>query len=517
MLRIPNEYLESSIRDGFFVSSTMKTCWAAQLEVLSDVDYVCRKFGIQYYLDNGSLLGAVRHGGFIPWDDDIDISMLRDDYKRFFELAGPELKKLWSGYELTDYRNGYYEKKGRVISSRESDFSREYLDKFHYFPFSCGLDIFPLDFVLPNPEEEEIRRVLCNACWDVAESNEFIDVRNSEALRVIEEATGYYFTEDQDVKVQLFFLADELSSMGSREEASDVVLMQFWAKNQDHKYPLKLFDKAVMAPFEFMEAPIPFGYDSVLKIEYGDYLKLVHAGGMHGYPYYGEDIENLNNAFKERSPFYRGFDRKKIKKYKGTNQSDQANDQSLRRVLFVSYKPAAWSGFERYWRQDKAVADTEVKVMAIPYYDKYPLGEIKCKHYDIESYPDEVEIVDDSFDIESWQPDRIYIQYPYDDYDYTTTIDSKFFVAELKSFTDELIYIPPFVTEDYADDEEKAFKVMEDYVLMPGVIYSDRVYVQSDIIRRLYIRKLVGYFGDDNDSFWNDKVVAQNSVLLPED
>ena len=79
-MEFQDNYFESEVIEGFFVTSMMKRSWAAQLEILKDVDSICRMHGISYYADAGTLLGAVRHRGFIPWDDDLDICMMRDDY-----------------------------------------------------------------------------------------------------------------------------------------------------------------------------------------------------------------------------------------------------------------------------------------------------------------------------------------------------------------------------------------------------------------------------------------------------
>jgi len=79
--------------------------------------------------------GAVRHGDFIPWDDDLDICMLRDDYSRFIAFAESELKTIWSGYKLRNFRNGdYWEVLSRVVDMHIANFEIDRLGKFHGFP-----------------------------------------------------------------------------------------------------------------------------------------------------------------------------------------------------------------------------------------------------------------------------------------------------------------------------------------------------------------------------------------------
>lgn len=69
--------------------------WAVELHMLEAFDEVCKKYGLTYYVDFGTLLGAVRHQGFIPWDDDIDVVMFRDDYERFQAIAPYEFLELY--------------------------------------------------------------------------------------------------------------------------------------------------------------------------------------------------------------------------------------------------------------------------------------------------------------------------------------------------------------------------------------------------------------------------------------
>ena len=80
MAEFQESYFQDEIREGFKIDGIMKRAWAAQIEVLEIIDHICRKYGLMYYADWGTLLGTVRHEGFIPWDDDIDIAMKRQDY-----------------------------------------------------------------------------------------------------------------------------------------------------------------------------------------------------------------------------------------------------------------------------------------------------------------------------------------------------------------------------------------------------------------------------------------------------
>lgn len=82
---------KDEIRCNFLVTSARKKIWQVDMYLLREVDRICRKHDITYFADYGTLLGAVRHKGFIPWDDDIDLVMLRPDYEKFKLVAQHEL------------------------------------------------------------------------------------------------------------------------------------------------------------------------------------------------------------------------------------------------------------------------------------------------------------------------------------------------------------------------------------------------------------------------------------------
>lgn len=90
-LRLPEGFLNDEVRDDFLIVSEMKRAWAASIKTLMDVAQVCERHNITYYADYGTLLGAIRHDGYIPWDDDIDISVMRKDFRPLLEILAREL------------------------------------------------------------------------------------------------------------------------------------------------------------------------------------------------------------------------------------------------------------------------------------------------------------------------------------------------------------------------------------------------------------------------------------------
>src|SRR5574344_1468374 len=85
-------FLKEENRDGYLVSAAMKRVWACQLDLVARLLDVCRRHDLPIWADGGTLIGAVRHHGYIPWDDDIDLIMFRSDYDRLVALAPTEFR-----------------------------------------------------------------------------------------------------------------------------------------------------------------------------------------------------------------------------------------------------------------------------------------------------------------------------------------------------------------------------------------------------------------------------------------
>lgn len=141
---------------------TLKKLHKVLLELLCEFDRICRRHGIEYTLSGGTLLGAVRHDGFIPWDDDVDVSMRREDYERFREACRSELdteRFFWQD-NLTDkeYPWGY----GR-LRRKDTEFVR--IGQEHMkMRTGIFLDVFPNDYI---PDFYPLRLIHCFCCFAV--------------------------------------------------------------------------------------------------------------------------------------------------------------------------------------------------------------------------------------------------------------------------------------------------------------------------------------------------------------
>lgn len=125
----------------------LRQCQLVMLRTLKIVDYICNKHNIKYWLDSGTLLGAVRHGGFIPWDDDLDIGMLREDYYRFIEIAKKELPEdLFLQLTETDAE---YDMPWLKIRDNNSEVLEYKTGNYNRGLF---IDIFPMDYYGVEPD-----------------------------------------------------------------------------------------------------------------------------------------------------------------------------------------------------------------------------------------------------------------------------------------------------------------------------------------------------------------------------
>lgn len=289
MFYFSESYFQEEVRDGFTISATMKRSWAAQLELLNELDYVAHRHNIQYYAFWGTLLGAVRHGGFVPWDDDVDIAMRREDYTRFLEIVADEFPQGWvqNIYTEAQCRNMHT----RLMNSTVIDLSEGHLSRYHGCPFIVGVDIFPIDALPADEQELENERTLLSLIGNLLS---LIDAQGDErmvleeGLVVLEEWFDMKFDRTEEVLLnQLHRLYDRVSAKDTNTgDMLNIVTKQLCLRKE-------WFQGIEYRQFECMSLPVPIGYDQILQTLYGDWRTPVRGGGLHDYPVYKNQLEAL--------------------------------------------------------------------------------------------------------------------------------------------------------------------------------------------------------------------------------
>ena len=152
---LPDAFLKEEIRCEYMITPEKKAVWAVELDLLTEFDRVCKKNNIKYCADGGTLLGAVRHKGFIPWDDDIDLAMLRSEYEKLCEVAPKEFKEPYffqTDKTDIDYARGH----AQLRNSRTTGILKSEMGTGCKFNQGIFIDIFPFDAV-PEDEKEKKR------------------------------------------------------------------------------------------------------------------------------------------------------------------------------------------------------------------------------------------------------------------------------------------------------------------------------------------------------------------------
>ena len=310
-LKFLDSYFEDEVRDGFFVPSEMKRAWAAEMEVLSEVDRVCRKHNIQYFADWGTLLAAVRHEGYIPWDDDLDIVMKRKDYERFMKIAGKELPDGFSAYNFHNH-DDFWLFLGRVVGKQRICFEEEHLQRFHQFPYIAGVDIFVLDYVCRDEEREQERNKLAMSVLAVADGigeNQYershIDLLLSKVENEVHVKINHQLDRDT-LRRELYGVVEQLFAKFSEDEADELTqLYPFGLKNKEFRFPKECYERAVRIPYENMTVPVPELYEKVLIRRYGEYMNLVRNVGGHDYPFFSLQHKQLQSVLDFELPKYK--------------------------------------------------------------------------------------------------------------------------------------------------------------------------------------------------------------------
>ena len=182
-------------------------------------------------------------------------------------------------------------------------------------------------------------------------------------------------------------------------------------------------------------------------------------------------------------------------------------------VVFIPYKASMWDSLESIWiaaNEDREHCNAYV--MPIPYAERKEDQTVANWHYEADLFPKYVPIVDwQEIDLEKMHPDVIFIHNPYDNCNSLTSVGSEYYSGELKNYTDKLVYVPYFVSNDIKPGDEDIEEYMAHLVTTKGVLNSDLVVVQSENLRQLYINVLIRHTNQKDRHYWEQHVVGLGS------
>lgn len=640
-------FLLDEVRCGFVVPTAVKQAWTAELEVLMEIDRVCRLHHITYYADWGTLLGAVRHGGFVPWDDDLDIVMKRADYQRFMEAARFDMEE---GFDVQTFRNqpDFWLFMGKVVSKNHFCFTKEHLRRFHNFPYIACVDIFVLDYVHEDPVKEEKRKSICKYMLGIADGIVEGQIKGEDRewhLRRLEQMTGQHYERIENPVTMGRYLYGEVEKRFAEvtEQESDHLVQMFpWGlKETAHYYPKEYYKEPVCLPFEYTTIPVPPLYDKMLRERYGDYLRPVKDAGAHDYPFFEGQKKNLQKVLDFPLPSFQ-FDRSKLqrtkeeldykqKSYKvlgeeclqellnlkeqiinaiqdqklevaaetisvsqqlaidfgtlleqvGYEKSEivkcleqyceklyqlyqihvtaeseiqdkvvtgqcsdtdsmytklnklsdimqmiekewSQNARSKKTILFLISHSVEWDNIRLLWKEKLEGTDSVPYLVILPYYDKdYDGSPMKWHMEEIRltelTGVNPNQILDlKQFTVEHLEllhPEQIYIQNPYDEWNPNISIPPLFYASSIRKYTDELIYVSPYGAGELYGKDSREYRNMQYYVTMPGVMYADRILLNSENKKKWYVEKLTEFAGEETKEAWEKKIQVWNTQV----
>ena len=251
-------------------SETLRKLQLKELDSLLYFQSFCEKNDLKFYLLGGCVIGALRHKGFIPWDDDIDIIMPRDDYNRMLSIWNGELKdgryillktdgeKIFTGNTFATL----IDTSSTVIKENQKDID---------VPHGIVTDIFPID----GCPDSRIKRYFqyIDAMLYSLFISEFVPEKHGKLIAGVSKLLLSVF-KSRKTRTRIWKNAEKRASkydFYKHEYSTELYAGPGYMKN---KYPQSAFDSAVYKDFEGLSVPVPKGYDIYLKTAFGDYMSL---------------------------------------------------------------------------------------------------------------------------------------------------------------------------------------------------------------------------------------------------
>ena len=257
------------------MEDSLRKMQIVELNILKKIVEICEKNNLRYYMLGGTLLGAIRHQGFIPWDDDIDIGMPRKDYEKFLEIMNQQLPENWV---IDNYMNN---PDTLIAITRIEDSTIKIIDRSAEIEKTryAWVDILPMDGMPKNAISKEIHKLqllYCRLKFKYSIFSKYVNQKqknrpiHEKILIKIGQIVNFEKVLNKQKCIEKM---EKKLKKYSYDEAEHVVDFMGAYKFKE-MFPKKIYDETCYYQFEDMELVGPKNYEFVLKQLYGNYMKI---------------------------------------------------------------------------------------------------------------------------------------------------------------------------------------------------------------------------------------------------
>ena len=284
-IKLPNGFLDAEERCGYKVTTDMKKVWAVELDLLQEFQRVAELYRIKYIANGGTMLGAVRHKGFIPWDDDIDIMMMREEYEKLCLIARKEFKHPY--FFQTEYTDpGSLRCHAQLRNSNTTAILKNELNGHYSFNQGIFIDIFPLDAVPDDDTEWEKEckkaQLLYERMFRFANLSFHYNPNRSTpkywTRRILHTFGNAIFKR---MAHTMFIKYEKECKKYNNIKTRKISLFCWGYKYKKFHRDRTDHEETIIMDFEFLKVPICRNYDHALTQVFGDWHKFVIGTSLH--------------------------------------------------------------------------------------------------------------------------------------------------------------------------------------------------------------------------------------------
>ena len=274
-MNFTDDFFKEETLWGHLVTQQVKKVWAVEICILEEFDRICKKHGLKYYAGFGTLLGLVRHHGFIPWDDDIDVAMMRPDYEKMKLIIKDELS---APYEFQDEQCPFQLRTFCKIRDPRTT-GIEFTDAPEDFNQGLFIDIFPLDDACNSADDInpnwEMKKELWCALSNPSQMQDILSRENH--LLLPPDILKFVMTDQTGQGLQLFnsFCTQHFG------ETDKVELIVHDFNRPGNGIRRRCFEDTIYIPFHGFNMPAPIGYEEILTRQFTSYMTPVKFASLH--------------------------------------------------------------------------------------------------------------------------------------------------------------------------------------------------------------------------------------------